>query len=206
MAKELNRAVTASAQADGDMLYNVVRVEIEEIDPSTGNAKPSGATYKIKCDSEIGLEPVVNEGQVVVRRDSKSILARAKEEDLLESMNLTLTSVRFPVEVLAIVQGGTVKKGTGEDASKIVGYSAPTMSEGVSNKKQFKLTAYVENYSGDDVVNYVKFTFYKCKGKPISLDFKKDFFAPQFLIQATENTKISKPIYEFDYIATLPTA
>ncbi|CAM3004777.1 hypothetical protein HAHI6034_10875 [Hathewaya histolytica] len=191
------------AQADGDILYNVKRVEVEEIDTLTGDVKKGSKTFVIECDSEIGLEPEINEGEKKVLRDATKILAQAKEEDLLEGMGLKLSTVKFPAEVIPMIQGGTLRYDSSEP-KKIVGYDAPTMAEGVKNKKYFRLKAYVENYEGDDVANYVVFTFWKCKGKPVKIDLKKDFFAPEFEIRATENTKIKKSVYSFDYVKTLP--
>ena len=44
------------AQVDGDILYNVKRVEIEDLDPATGVPPlESAKKYVIKCDSEVGL-------------------------------------------------------------------------------------------------------------------------------------------------------
>lgn len=193
------------AQIDGDILYNVARVEVEELDQLTGAVKQDGKVFVIECDSEIGLDPEINEGEKKVLRDATKILAQSKDEDLLEAMNLKLTTVKFPVEVLPMMQGGTLRFDA-TDKTKIVGYDAPTMSEGVKNKKYFKLRAYVANYEGDDIVNYVAFDFWKCKGKPIKIDLKKDFFAPEFEIRSTENTKVKKPIYTFDYVKTLPSS
>lgn len=192
------------AQDGGDYLYNVVRVEIEELDSVTGDVKAGSNKHVIDCDSEIGLDPEINEGKKTVLRDAKRILAQAKEEDLLEAMNLKLTTVKFPAKVLPIIQGGTLRMDT-TNPDKIVGYDAPTMSEGVTNKKYFKLSAYVENYEGESVINYVKFTFPKCRGKLIKLDLKKEFFAPEFDVRATENTKLKKSCYSFDYVDSLPT-
>lgn len=191
------------AQEGGDILYNVKRVEIEELDPITMDVKADGKKHVISCDSEITLDPEINEGQKKVLRDSTHILAQAKEDDLLEAILLKLTTVKFPVEVVPIIQGGTLRYDTLEK-TKIVGYDAPTMSEG-ANKKYFKLTTYVANYEGENVLNYVQFTFPKCKGKIFKLDFKKEFFAPEFEVRATENTKLKKPAYSFDYIDVLPT-
>lgn len=193
------------AQVDGDILYNVKRVEIEDLDPATGVPPlESAKKYVIKCDSEVGLEPEILEGEKKTLRDSTKLLAQAKEEDLLSAMNLKLTTCRFMAEVLPIIQGGALKMGTELNSSKIVGYSAPTGEEAVANKKDFKTTIYVENREGDDIVNYVKFTFYKCRGSIMKFDFKKEFFAPEIDIRCTENKKIKKPIYEFDYIDKLP--
>ena len=194
--------VPQASQEGGDCLYNVVKVVLEEIDPATGNVKDSSPIkVTIDCDSEIALEPIILEGETKTLRDSKRILARAKEDDLLEGMKLTLTTVKFSPTALSLVQGGTVRNGTVSHTNKIVGYDAPMMSEGGSNKKVFKMTAYCENRAGDDVVNYVKFTFWKCSGKPIGLELKKEFFAPKFEVTASENTKINKPSYSFDYVA-----
>lgn len=192
------------AQSGGDILYNVKRVEIEELDPATMDVKTDSKKYVISCDSEIALEPEINEGEKKVLRDSTHILAQAKDEDLLEAMNLKLTTVKFPVEVLPMIQGGTLRCDVTEK-TKIVGYDAPTMAEGVTNKKYFRLSAYVGNYEGENVLNYVKITFPKCRGKILKLDFKKEFFAPEFDVRATENTKLKKPAYSFDYVDALPT-
>lgn len=191
------------AQTGGDYLYNVVRVEIEELDPATMDVKAEAIKHVIDCDSEIGLDPEINEGKKTVLRDAKRILAQAKEEDLLEAINLKLTTVKFQAKVLPIIQGGTLRFDA-TDKDKVVGYDAPTMTEGVTNKKYFKLSAYIENYEGENVLNYVKFTFPKCRGKVIKLDFKKEFFAPEFDVRATENTKLKKSAYSFDYIDALP--
>lgn len=192
------------AQLEGDNLYNVKKVIIEELDPSTGSAKVSGEKVTISCDSTIGLEPEINEGEKKTLRDSTRIIAQAKEEDLLEAMNMKLTSCRMPIEILPIIQGGTLRKGTSENASRIVGYDAPKSKDGNKNKKDFIVTAYVENYEGESVTNYVKFTFNKCRGSIMSFDLKKEFFTPEFNIRATENTKADKPIYSIDYVDVLP--
>lgn len=193
------------AQADGDILYNVKRVEIEELDPATG-APPVSSPKKfvISCDSEVGLEPEILEGEKKTLRDSTKLLAQAKEEDLFAAMNLKLTTCRFNPELLPMIQGGTLKMGTESNSSKITGYSAPTGEEATTNKKYFKTTIYIENREGDDIVNYIKFTFFKCRGSIMKFDFKKEFFAPEFDIRCTENKKLSKPIYDFDYVDALP--
>lgn len=195
----------AFAQAGGDYLYNVVRVEIEELDPATMDVKADATKYVIDCDSEIGLDPEINEGKKTVLRDAKRILAQAKEEDLLEAMNLKLTTVKLPVAALPIIQGGVLRYDASEP-KKIIGYDAPTMAEGATNKKYFRLSAYVENYEGESVINYVKFVFHKCRGKILKLDLKKEFFAPEFDVRGTENTKLKKPCYTFDYVDVLPVA
>lgn len=193
----------ATAQTGGDILYNVKQVIIEELDPVTMDVKTgAGSKFIISCDSEIGLEPEINEGDKKILRDSTSIMAQAKDEDLLEAMNLKLTTCKFPVQVLPIIQGGALKMDT-TDPTKVVGYDAPTMTQGATQKKYFKVTCFVENRAGDDLVNYVKFTFPKCRGKIIKLNFKKEFFAPEFEIRCTENTKLTKSVYSFDYVLTM---
>ncbi|WP_238884525.1 hypothetical protein [Clostridium sp. YIM B02551] len=191
------------AQDGGDFLYNVVRVDIEELDSTTFDVKTDGKKIKIDCDSEIGLDPQINEGKKNTLRDSKKILAQAEDEDLLEALGLKLTSVKFPVQAMPLVQGGTIRYDEA-DPNKIVGYDAATMAEGVANKRFLKVTAYVENYEGEAVLNYVKFTFWKCKGTPIKFDLKKEFFAPEFNLTAKENSKLKKPIYSIDYVDLLP--
>ena len=194
----------AYAQADGDVLYNVKRVEFIELDPATGADKVSGVKIKVDCDSEIALEPLLLEGEVKTLRDSRRIIARAKEEDLLEGMKLTLTMVKFPVTVLPLVQGGTLRMGNEPNTKKVTGYDAPMMAAAI-NKTPFKVILFVENYKGTAVENYLRFTFWQCEGKAMALEFKKDFFTPKMEVTAVENSKINKPIYSFDYIDSLPT-
>lgn len=193
------------SQIDGDNLYNVKRVIVEELDPTTWDVKTGGIPLKISCDSTIGMEPEINEGEKKTLRDTEKIIAQAKDEDLLEALNLKLTTCRLPVELIPIVQGGTLRY-SAEDGQekKVVGYDAPKTKDGNKNKKYFKVTAYVENYEGEAVINYVKFTFWKCKGSILSFDLKKEFFTPEFNIRATENTTLDKPPYSFDYVDSLP--
>lgn len=193
----------SKAQVGGDYLYNVKRVMLEELDPATGDVKAGAEKHVIDCDSEVTIDPEINEGTKTVLRDSTKILAQAAQEDLLVAVNLTLTTVKFPAKVLPIIQGGMLRTDA-TTPTDIVGYDAPTMAEGVANKKYFKLTIFVENYEGEAVFNYVQFTFPKCRGRIIGLTLNKEFTAPQFNIRATENSKLNKSVYSFDYIDALP--
>ncbi len=198
-------SVETYSQIDGDNLYNVKRVIVEELDPTTWDVKAGGTPLKISCDSTIGMEAEINEGEKKTLRDAEKIIAQAKDEDLLEALNLKLTTCRLPVELIPIVQGGTLRYSNqpGQD-KKVIGYDAPKTKDGNKNKKYFKVTAYVENYDGEAVTNYVQFTFWKCKGSILSFDLKKEFFTPEFNIRATENTALDKPPYSFDYVDSLP--
>ena len=194
------------AQTEGDILYNIARVEIEELDQTTWDVKEGGDKEVITCDSEAAVTPEMSTGQQVTLRDAKQILADAKEEDLLIAVMCTLTTCRFSPKAVAMVQGGTIRYGEGENATKIVGYDMPTQAAMANQKKYFKTTLYVKNYECSDIYNYVKITFPKCRGNGImDLNFNKsNFFSPAFPIRATEIKSKGKSCMSFDYVDSLP--
>lgn len=189
------------------ILYNVKKVILKELDPTTWLQKDDGEVISIDCDSEVTLEPEINTGNQVILRDETRIHAEAKEEDLLTAILVTLTTVKLNEKSVAMIQGGEVLYSdvVGE-TDKIIGYKMPTQAEMVNQKKYFIMELYVTNYEGNEVIGYTKFVFPKCKGNGVvSLTFNKsNFFSPALPIIAKEIPSQNQPCYYWEYVDALP--
>ena len=181
------------------ILYNIKKVVLTELDPSTGAAKASGVVAHIKTAQKAELEPVLSEGEEDILRNDVSILAVVRTDDLIYGYNLKLTDNQFDDTMAGLVAGYKV-----ENAAGTKKLSTPMMSEG-NIAKPFKLDLYVANYSGDSIVNYAKVTLNKCTGKFPTMTVGDGFFAPEFEIKARENTKANLPIKQIEFVDELPT-
>ncbi|MBE6067766.1 MAG: hypothetical protein E7211_08750 [Clostridium lundense] len=186
-----------------DILYNIKKVVIEELDSATGLVKAGGKPINLTCDSEADIDPVVSKGDEKVLRDDNKILAVARTNDLIYGYDLKLTNNTFDVGLAALIEGGTIRYDDLEP-TKIVGYDAPMLADGDTKIKEFKTTMYIANYEGDAIKNYVKLTLNKCIGEAPKMSFKKDFYAPEFTIKARENTKARLTVKSIDYVDSLP--
>ncbi len=182
-----------------DILYNVKKVVITELDSLTGLVKDGATPVNIKTAEEIEVTPVESKGDEKVHRDDDTILAIARTPDLLYGYNLKLKDNTFNPLAASLIEGCSLRY----SGQNIVGYDAPMLADG-DTKKPFKMDVYVANYEGDNIKNYIKLTFNKCKGKASKATFKKDFYAPELEIEARENTKAGKTSKSVDYVDTLP--
>lgn len=182
-----------------DILYNVKKVIITELDSLTGLVKDGAVPVNIKTATEIEVTPVESKGDEKVHRDDETILAIARTPDLLYGYNLKLKDNSFNPLAASLIEGCSLRY----SGQNIVGYDAPMLAAG-DTKKLFKMDVYVANYEGDSIKNYIKLTFNKCKGKASKATFKKDFYAPELEIEARENTKAGKTSKSVDYVDTLP--
>ena len=183
-----------------DILYGIKLVEIEELDPVTQLPKVGGQKFRVDTAETAELEAVTSEGSEEVKRNDTRILAIVRTPDLLYGYDLTFKDNTFDPEILALVEGGTVKKASGA----ITGYDSPMLSAGNANMKPFRMTLYVPNYVGDSIINYVKIILNNCRGTAPSMNLGKEFFAPEFNVKAREATKASLPIKSMEYVTVLP--
>ena len=188
-----------------DILYGIKLVEIEELDPITQLPKTNGAQFKVDTAETAELEAVTSEGTEDLKRNDTRILAIVRTPDLLYGYNLTFKDNTFDPEIMALVEGGTVKKASGETGA-ITGYDSPMLSAGAANMKPFRMTLYAPNYVGDSIVNYVKIVLNNCTGTAPGMNLGKEFFAPEFNVKAREATKASLPIKSMEYVTALPAA
>ncbi|MHC1681392.1 MAG: hypothetical protein AB6733_00265 [Clostridiaceae bacterium] len=182
-----------------DILYNVKKVVITELDPLTGQVKGGAVPINIKTAEEAEIDPVESKGDEKVHRDDDLILAIARTPDLLYGYNIKLKDNTFNPLAASLIEGCSLRY----SGQNIVGYDAPMLAQG-ETKKPFKMDVYVANYEGDNIKNYVKLTFNKCMGRASKAVFKKDFYSPELVIEARENTLASKTCKSVDYVDTLP--
>jgi hypothetical protein len=187
-----------------DILYGIKLVEIEELDPKTQLPKVGGQKFRVDTAETAELEAVTSEGTEDIKRNDTRILAIVRTPDLLYGYNITFKDNTFDPEIMALVEGGTLRKTGSSGSQTIAGYDSPMLSTGAANMKPFRLTLYVPNYLGDSIVNYVKITLNNCSGTATGLNLGKEFFAPEFNVKAREATKASLPIKSMDYVAALP--
>lgn len=184
-----------------DILYGIKCVEIEEIDPLTQLPTKNSAKFFVDTAETAELEAVVSEGDEEIKRNDTRILAIVRTPDLLYGYDLTFTDNTFDPEIVALIEGGDVRR---DSSQNIVGYDSPMLTVGSANMKPFRMSIYVANYIGDSIVNYVKITLNNCEGKAPGMNVGKEFYAPEFTIKAREATKAGLPIKSMDYVATLP--
>lgn len=185
-----------------EILYNIERVDLTELDPSTGKPAAGATAIKttIKTAKEAKLAAVISEGSEEILRNATNILAVVREDDLLYGYDLTFTDNTFDIKAAQLVAGYV--KSTAESAGES-DLQTPLMSEG-NKGKPFMAEIYVANYQGDSIKNYCKITLNKCIGKFPDMTVGSEFFAPEFEIKARENTKANLPIKNIAWVDTLP--
>lgn len=183
----------------GDILYGVVRVELEELDPTTDLPIEGGAKVIMDTAESVSLEAVISEGVEENKRNDKRILAIVRTPDLLYGYDVTYTENTFTPSLAALIEGGHVTIEDGE----VVAYDTAMIAEG-STLKPFRLSMYVANYEGDSIKNYVVITLNKCSGTAPGFNAAKEFYAPEYTIKAREATKAGLPIKGMKYVDALP--
>jgi uncharacterized protein (UPF0147 family) len=176
-------------------IVNVKRAEI-----ITDETVPR--TFSFETATEAQYEPVISEGKEEILRTKNTIHAMDKTEDIQYGSNITLTDNKFAAEIMAIIDGGTVKK---DETQKITGYSAPPVGVAL-NRIPFTLNVYSEEKDTDgNVLGYIKFSFPGCKGTPAKFSLKDgSFMAPEYKIQSRPGA--NELPYDVDFITTLPVA
>lgn len=182
-----------------DILYNIKKVVITELDEATGMPKVGSIPINVKTAEEADIDPDISNGEKKVKRDDDQILAIAETPDLLIGYKLKLKDNLFTPEVASIIEGAKIVK----QGDTVVGYDAPMMKDGAT-MKPFKLDMYVANYEGTSIKNYAKITFNYCTGKASKMSFKKDFYSPEFEVYAKENTKAGLSVKQVRYVDQLP--
>lgn len=185
-----------------EILYNIERVDLTELDPSTGKPATGETAIKttIKTAKEAKLAAVISEGAEEILRTATSILAVVREDDLLYGYDFTFTDNTFDIKAAQLVAGYVKATGTGAGENDL---QTPMMNQG-NQGKPFMADIYVANYEGDSIKNYCKITLNKCLGKFPDMTVGSEFYAPEFSIKARENTKAKLPIKSIAWVDSLP--
>lgn len=186
------------------ILYNIKRVTLELLNESTGLVDNTKKPVVIDTAEEAKLKALVSKGDEKILRTEDRIVATATQPDLTYGYEIELKDNTFSIEILSLVEGGTILYDE-TDTKKIVGYESPLLDDG-SLCKPFKADIYVEERKGSSRLGYVQFTLNYCLGKAPEFEFKKgEFYSPTFTIDARENTIANKPIKSIAFIKELPT-
>ena len=185
-----------------EILYNIERVDLTELDASTGKPAtgPDAIKTTIKTAKEAKLAAVISEGSEEILRNATNILAVVREDDLLYGYDFTFTDNTFDIKAAQLVAGYVKATGTGAGENDL---QTPMMSQG-NTGKPFMADIYVANYEGDSIKNYCKITLNKCLGKFPDMTVGSEFYAPEFSIKARENTKAKLPIKSIAWVDSLP--
>ncbi len=178
-------------------LANIVRVEVE-----TEEAVPKQYRLTdVATDAEVTA--YVSEGKKEELRVKNTIKAQNDMEDIVKGYDIKLISATMIAELLALVDGGTLRYTGEEPNQELAGYDAPVI--GVPVKRTlFTLHVYTEEKDADGTtMSYVKFTYKHCKGKPVNY-IQKDgsFFVPEFL--AASRPKQGESPVSIDFLKELP--
>lgn len=177
-------------------LANIVRVDIitEEETPKS---------YRLTdVATEANSTAFISEGAENELRVKNTIKAQNKFEDIVKGYDTTLTSATMVGEILALIDGGTLRYDA-EETTKIVGYDAPPIGSVVS-RTPFTAKIYTaeKDVDGSDV-SYVCFNYLHCKGTPVNYVFTDgEFFAPQLLFES--RPKMGESPVTLDFYDELP--
>lgn len=178
-------------------LANIVRVEVE-----TEEAVPK--QYRLTdVATEAEVTAYVSEGKEAELRVKNTIKAQNNMEDIVKGYGVKLVAATMIAELLALVDGGTLRYTGVEPAQELAGYDAPPIGAPV-NRTLFTLHIYTEEKDADSAtVSYVKFTYKHCKGKPVNYVQKDgEFFVPEFL--AESRPKRGESPVSIDFLKELP--
>jgi hypothetical protein len=149
---------------DGKTLVNVIKCKI--INERTGDSFDIGDTA-----DEIGVEPILSQGKRDILRVKNKILAINETDDIAIGYTLKLKDNTFNMDVMKIVDGGSITSGK---------YESPSAGE-VVNKDLFTLEVYTEEKDYSRTTGYTKFSWKHCKGKVPKYKIKDgDFIVPEF--------------------------
>lgn len=185
-----------------EILYGVKRLVLTELDPITQLAKFGGIKCTVTTGQEAELNPVLSKGEEKVLRDDDIILAIARTSDLCYGYDMKFKDATFDLTVASLIEGGKIIY----DAvitDKVIGYDSPMLADGVT-MKPFIAEIYVANYEGDSIVNYAKIKLNSCTGKAPKMSFKKDFFSPEFEIDAREASIAGLSMKQVTFVDALP--
>ncbi|WP_252229293.1 MULTISPECIES: hypothetical protein [unclassified Clostridium] len=121
--------------------------------------------------SSIDVEPILSAGKRDILRVKNKILGINETEDIVIGYKLKLKDNTFNIDVMQLVDGGTIK---GDH------YESIPAGE-VVNKDLFTLTVYCEEKDYSRTTGYTKFEWKHCKGKVPKYKIEDgNFIVPEF--------------------------
>ena len=170
----------------GKTLVNVAKCEVTN--------EKTGVTFDIgDTASEIDVEPILSAGKRDILRVKNKILGINETEDIVIGYKLKLKDNTFNLDVMCLVDGGTVSGGH---------YTSIPAGE-VVDKDLFTLTVYTEEKDYSRTTGYTKFTWKHCKGKVPKYKIQDgNFVVPEFEAEAIPFR--GETAVEIDSVTSLP--
>lgn len=184
--------------------------EIPTIDVSLVTIKPKGSEDEIALDtaSQIQVSPQSESEDAIKLIVKGRLIAQKGSSTTLTGNTITLTDNVFNVELVKILQGGTVKYWSDENQSAesdtdagfgVASYSPPVAG---SNEKgvPFTLCAYSAIYNEAGLLTgYEKIEYPNCQGIPVTFGSEDGVFrAPEYTINSAPMENESA--YKISYI------
>lgn len=129
------------------------------------------------------------------------LIAQKKQAVTITGNQITLTDNVFNVQLVQILQGGTITKDP--DTHEITKYVPPVA--GSNDKgKTFTLNCYSAIYNAAGVcTGYEKTKYPNCTGQPVAFNTEDNTFrAPEYVIDSAPNT--GEAPYEIEFVDALP--
>ena len=151
----------------GGNIANIERVKI------TTEEEPT-KTYVFETATSCSFNASVSAGNETEQRVKNTIMGLLKTEDIVKGYDLELEDQRLIMEVLALVDGGTLTNGSGSTWEK---YASPVAGSTVT-RKAFTMELFTSDRDTDgEALEYYCWKFAHCKGSPISGSMQDGSFA-----------------------------
>lgn len=154
----------------------------------------------VTSGAKLGVEPQIEVTEAVKCIIKGVLKAQKKETKTITGHTLTLTDNLTIIELIEILQGGTLKK---DEAGNITGYTPPVAGKAYS-PTPFTLDAYSAQLdTGGNVVCYEKVSYPGCTGSPVGLNSEDNVFrAAEYTINSAPGN--GQPPYTIAYVDALP--
>lgn len=153
----------------------------------------------IDTASKIGVEPQTSSSDAIQLVKLGRLLAQKPARTTITGHTITLTDNVFIMELVQLLQGGTIS--TDDQGNRTY---TPPVSGGTDNGKVFELDCYSAIYDASgQIEQYEKITYPNCQGTPITINSEDDVFRiSEYTINSAPKT--GEPPYKISYVNELP--
>lgn len=140
----------------GGNIANVERVQVV-------TKETTARTFVFQTMTSFKFTAALSEGTEVEQRIKNTLMGLIKTDDLVKGYDIEAVDERLIMEILALVDGGTLT--TGQDGW--TKYASPVAGSGVE-RTAFDMTLYTSDRDTDgSAKEYYAWKFANCKGKPV---------------------------------------
>ncbi len=161
----------------------------------------------ITSGTKVGIEPQIETTEAVKLMIKGQLKAQKPEKKTITGHTITLTDNMTILELLEIMQGGTIERNTEEGGNnEITGYTPPQVGSDFAPVK-FNLDVYsAQMDEGGNILRYEKISYPDCTGQPVGLSSEDNVFrVTEYTINSTPSK--GKSPYTLKYVSAdeLPT-